>query len=192
MLFDRVEGLPLESGLKVRPSLVRLWRDLLEDYASEERHMSFLSACREQEALPFARMKYEEIGRLQGKDAVAEGMLARIVALEIVGKPEGPSAEPKTSPAVAAVKEVLSATVGPDVTAALTKVKSPAPGEPSWLPWVRLAVMLPFLISLALVIWGFSQGGNRNMVGAGIAIGVLSYGVVTGFLGGFSLKNLRR
>lgn len=135
-------------------------------------------------------MKYEEIGRLQGKDALGEAMLARIVALEIVGQPAKP-AEEKPSPAATAVKEVLTATVGADVTAALTKVGSPAPGEPRWLPWVRIAVMIPFVVSFALVLWGFSQGGNRNMVGAGIAIGLLSYGIVTGFLGGFSLKNLR-
>lgn len=191
VLFDRVEGLPQDPALKVRPSLVRLWRELLEDYASDKKHMAFLTACREQDALAFARMKYEEIGRLQGKDPVAENMIGRIDALETVDRTERAVAAEETPATVA--REALAATVGPEFASLLTGASSKhAVPEPGWFFWVRVGITVPFAVAFMLVVWGFSQGGHRNMVGAGIAIALLSYGVVNGFLGGFSLKNLRR
>lgn len=191
VLFDRVEGLPQDPALKVRPSLVRLWREVLEDYAADAKHMAFLTACREQEALAFARMKYEEIGRLQGKDPVAENMIGRIDALESVARSER-SVAAEEAPATAA-REALTATVGSEFASLLTGgAPANAPPEPGWFFWVRVGMTVPFAVAFMLVVWGFSQGGNRNMVGAGIAVGLLSYGVLNGLLGGFSLKNLRR
>lgn len=186
VLFEKVEGLPMEPGMKIRPSLVRLWKEILEDYENEERHMVFINSCCEQEAIEFARMKYEEIGRLQGGDATSKAMLARLEAVETVAPKVGPKAEVSKS-----VERRLSGAGSVRRGVMVPHVAPKAKEEPRWFPWVRMLIFSPFLVSVTLVLWGFQQDGNRNMVGTGIAIGLLTYGLIAGFLGGFSLKNIR-
>lgn len=79
VIFDRLEGLP--EGVRATPSLVALWKELSIDFANEEKHEGFLRACLTAEALEFARLKYREIQRLQGRDETCERFLRRIESL---------------------------------------------------------------------------------------------------------------
>lgn len=161
VIFEKLEG--LEPGLKAQPSLVRRWKELLEDYGDGERHQSFVMACRDLDALDFARAKYEHIRRVQGQDDVADQMLLRITAMKDMASP--------------------------------AKVSSPEP-EPTPLKipprWLRAILWAPFVISFFLILWGFSHSGQRNMVGAGIAVALLSYGIITGLGGKLVVKDLFR
>lgn len=154
VVFEKVERLPNGTLLKTKPSLVSLWKDLLENYTEEDRHQAFLMACKESEALEFAQMKYKEIRTAQGQDEIAQQMLARIEALRTV----------MTIPSAS----------GADNRA------GPTANRPKWL---RIAIVAPFAISFVLICWGLMHAGPRNMVGAGIAISLLSYGLITGFWG---------
>lgn len=161
VIFEKLEG--LEPGLKTQPSLVRRWKELLEDYTDEHRHQAFLMACRDLDALDFARAKYEHIRQIQGQDDVADQMLLRITAL----------------------KEV----------ATVAKMSSPQKSEnvEKIQPrWQRAAMAVPFVVAFLLILWGFTHAGQRNMVGAGIAVGLLSYGVITGLGLRLVLKDLFR
>lgn len=148
VIFEKLEGLPLDSGLKTQPSLVRRWKELLNDYGDEEKHQDFLMACRDHDALEFARSKYEHIRRMQGTDEIADSMLARIGALRTVAE--------ETKPAPAETKDGRFAR------------------------WKTAALLSPFAISGLLILWGFTHVAQRNMVGAGIAAGLLSYGIFAG------------
>lgn len=147
VIFEKLEGLPQDRSLKAQPSLVRRWKELLADYTNETLHQDFLNACREQDALEYARVQYKDLKRLQGRDEIAEKMLTRIIAISEVVQGAAPAA--------------------------------PAPVPLSrWEMARRILIFLPYLIGLALVLWGGSRIGQKNMIGAGIAILLLSYGLL--------------
>lgn len=101
VLFERLEGLPKDSSLKAQPSLVRKWKNLVENFENEELHEEFILACRELDALRFASLKYEELKAAQGGDPQCDQMIARINSLMMVGLSQKPvvraeaSARPK-------------------------------------------------------------------------------------------------
>ncbi|MGZ3769890.1 MAG: hypothetical protein ACXVCP_03375 [Bdellovibrio sp.] len=101
VLFEKLEGLPKDPSLKAQPSLVRKWKNLLENFDNEELHDEFIRSCHELDALRFATMKYEELKTAQGGDTKCEQMLARISSLSLVGlsqKPGFPTAQPMPRP----------------------------------------------------------------------------------------------
>ncbi|MBX3041983.1 MAG: hypothetical protein KF789_14850 [Bdellovibrionaceae bacterium] len=147
MIFEKLEGLPQDRSLKAQPSLVRRWKELLADYTNEALHQNFLNACREQDALEYARVQYKDLKRLQGHDEIADRMLHRI----------------------SAISEVAQTTV----------LAQSAPEPLSrWELSRRVLIFLPYLVGIGLVIWGASRMGQRNMIGAGIAVLLLSYGLL--------------
>lgn len=102
VLFERLEGLPKDPSLKAQPSLVRKWKNLVENFENEELHDEFIRACHELDALRFAILKYEELKAAQGGDPLCEQMIARINSLMMVGlsqkplpKKEAPARRPK-------------------------------------------------------------------------------------------------
>ncbi|MEN0059133.1 MAG: hypothetical protein AAGB31_09895 [Bdellovibrio sp.] len=85
VIFQKLEGLPQDTSLRAQPSLVRKWKNLLENFANEDLHNEFIQACHQLDALRFAVMKYEDLKAAQGGDPVCEAMLARIQSLMMVG-----------------------------------------------------------------------------------------------------------
>lgn len=101
VIFERLEGLPKDVSLRAQPSLVRKWKNLVENFDKQELHDEFIRACHELDASRFAILKYEELKAAQGGDPQCDQMIARINSLMMVGlsqKPLGKSellAKPK-------------------------------------------------------------------------------------------------
>lgn len=147
VIFEKLEGLPRDPSLKAQPSLVRRWKELLADYTNEALHQSFINACREQDALAYARVQYKDLKRLQGRDEIADRMLRQISAIAEVTQ---------SAPLAAPSPTTLS----------------------RWEIARRILIFLPYMVGIGLVLWGVSRMGQRNMIGAGIAILLLSYGLL--------------
>jgi hypothetical protein len=92
VIFERLEGLPQDPSLRAQPSLVRKWKNLLENFSESPLHEDFIRSCHELDALKFAVMKYEEIKVAQGGDTLCDQMLARIQGLMMVGLAQKPLA----------------------------------------------------------------------------------------------------
>lgn len=167
VIFEKLEGLPLDSGVRAQPSLVRRWKELLNDYADLEKHQDFLMACRDLDALDFAESKYEHIRRMQGTDEIADQMLERLSALKAMVPPPVSAAAKADADAVG-----FEAVPGADERARLFFFTS--------AQWRQIAFFSPFALSAILILWGFTHAGQRNTVGTGIAIAVLSYGLMYG------------
>jgi hypothetical protein len=101
VLFERLEGLPQDASLKAQPSLVRKWKNLLENFENQELHDEFIRSCQRLDALRFAVSKYEEIKAAQGGDALCDRMIAQINSLMMVHlsqKPLAPAAAKADKP----------------------------------------------------------------------------------------------
>ncbi|HEX7675663.1 MAG TPA: hypothetical protein VF412_15920 [Bdellovibrio sp.] len=90
VIFERLEGLPQDTTLRAQPSLVRKWKNILENFENEELHDEFIRSCQELDALRFAIMKYEEIKNAQGGDALSDQMIARVNSLMMVNLSQNP------------------------------------------------------------------------------------------------------
>lgn len=144
VVFERLETLP--SGVKTQPSLVALWKELVQDFGNEEKHHAFIAACQNAQAIEYARYKYQEILKLQGRDELTETMLSRLTAAADVR---------------------------------LQTQEATPPAWPLWLKrWETWAWTIPMVIAFAMVAWGFTHAGQRNTVGAGIAVAVLAIGIL--------------
>ncbi|MBV2167578.1 MAG: hypothetical protein KUL82_02615 [Bdellovibrio sp.] len=100
VLFEKLEGLPKDPSLKAQPSLVRKWKNLVENFENEELHDEFIRACHQLDALRFATLKYEELKAAQGGDPQCDQMIARINSLMMVGLSQKPVAgKPPETPA---------------------------------------------------------------------------------------------
>lgn len=95
VIFERLEGLPQDPSLRAQPSLVRKWKNLLENFSDSQLHEDFIRSCHELEALKFAVVKYEEIKAAQGGDVLCDHMLGRIQSLMMVGLAQKPLAQDK-------------------------------------------------------------------------------------------------
>jgi len=101
VLFERLEGLPQDPSLKAQPSLVRKWKNLLENFDNQELHDEFIRSCQKLDALRFAISKYEEIKAAQGGDALCDRMIAQINSLMMVNlshKPLAPAPAKSVKP----------------------------------------------------------------------------------------------
>lgn len=85
VIFERLEGLPTDPSLKAQPSLVRKWKNLVENFENSELHNEFLRSCHELDALKFAVYKYEELKKAQGGDPQCDMMIARANTLMLTG-----------------------------------------------------------------------------------------------------------
>ena len=92
VIFERLEGLPQDTSLRAQPSLVRKWKNLLENFENSDLHDEFIRSCHELDALRFASMKYEELKTAQGGDALCDQMIAKINSLMMVGLAQKPTA----------------------------------------------------------------------------------------------------
>lgn len=90
VLFERIEGLPKDLSLKAQPSLVKKWKNLIENFENEGLHDEFIRSCHQLDALQFATFKYEELKLAQGGDPLCDRMLARINALLLVNLSQKP------------------------------------------------------------------------------------------------------
>ncbi|WP_413584758.1 hypothetical protein [Bdellovibrio sp. HCB274] len=159
VLFERLEGLPQDASLRAQPSLVRKWKNVLDNFEDESLHEAFVKSCAELDALRFAIMKYEEIKTAQGGDALCDQMIARINSMMMVGISQKPT----------------------------TRVNNPAhANRPKWMKWIYIG---PFALSALLVLWGLLNLGNRNLVGVGVALACMSAGLIIMIRGRLSLSD---
>ncbi|XGC81850.1 hypothetical protein ACES2L_05060 [Bdellovibrio bacteriovorus] len=100
VLFEKLDGLPKDPSLKAQPSLVRKWKNLVENFDNEDLHEEFIMACHELDALRFAIYKYEELKAAQGGDPQCDLMIARINSLMMVGLSQKPVLGAKKEEAV--------------------------------------------------------------------------------------------
>lgn len=85
VIFEKLEGLPTDPSLKAQPSLVRKWKNLVENFENEDLHHEFLRSCHQLDALKFAIYKYEELKKAQGGDPQCDIMIARANTLMLTG-----------------------------------------------------------------------------------------------------------
>lgn len=86
IVFERYrpgEGEKVAGEIQLAGSheLVAHWKDVLENYADEDLHEEFVSACLEAKCLPFASHKYARILSVTPEEEIAMKMRKRIVAL---------------------------------------------------------------------------------------------------------------
>lgn len=93
VIFEKLEGLPKDPSLKAQPSLVRKWKNLVENFENQELHDEFIRSCHELDALRFAVLKYEDLKAAQGGDPVCDQMIARINSLMLIGLAQKPGAK---------------------------------------------------------------------------------------------------
>ncbi|MBX3035206.1 MAG: hypothetical protein KF865_14905 [Bdellovibrionaceae bacterium] len=170
VIFEKLEGLPSDPSLRAQPSLVRRWKELLEDYTNEDKHHDFVMACQQLDALEYARHQYENIRQIQGQDEIATRQLSRLEAMKSVAPPP-PVRMPVRKPG--------------DVLAK----KEPAPEHVPLPQWRKALLAAPFVVSLAMILWGMMHTNHRNMVGSGIAIALLSYGLIVSLRGRLTLRD---
>ncbi|WP_413569908.1 hypothetical protein ACLWBD_05505 [Bdellovibrio sp. HCB117] len=159
VLFERLEGLPKDPSLKAQPSLVRKWKNLVENFENEQLHDEFIRACHELDALRFATLKYEELKAAQGGDPQCDQMIARINSLMMVGLSQKPVA-----------------TVG----------KVQAAARPKWQKYMYWG---PFGLSAFLILLGMINLGHRNLIGVGVALAFMSAGLMIMIRGKISLSD---
>lgn len=188
VIFSRLEGLPSDPNLKAQPSLVKKWKEVLQDYSNDSKHETFVMACADFDALPFAKFKYQEIKSLQGVDLKAEQMLQHLEArMGFQAKQTQPQNEMAT--------EVVSQITDDTAQATSDFVEKLLHTTPDFLhePILQILVLkaklqpilqqmrpylpyTPYMISGILILWGLFSLANRNMVGLGVAIAMLSFG----------------
>jgi ribosomal protein L40E len=169
VIFERLEQLPLDPRLRAQPSLVRKWKNLVLNFDNKDLHEDFLKSCHQVEALRFAILKYEELRRAQGgADDVCTTMIARAQSLLHV-----PAAAASATPTGAgAVNGVI---------------KSEAPQA-----WEKWCLWVPVGLSLVMILVGFLNLSLRNLVGAGVAVLLLTLGLIYFWKGRLSLSDFHR
>lgn len=165
VLFERLDQLPLDPMLRAQPSLVRKWKNLVLNFDNMDLHDDFLKSCHELDALRFAMMKYEDLKKAQGcNDDLCKSMIARAQSLLYV------TLANKSTPLVAEPKTVK------------------APPKP-WEKWVLL---VPLIASMMMMIAGFASLSQRNLVGAGVAVLLLTLGLVLFWKGRISISDFHQ
>jgi hypothetical protein len=148
VIFERLEGLPQDPSLRAQPSLVRKWKNLLENFSETSLHEDFIRSCHELDALKFAVMKYEEIKAAQGGDSLCDQMLARIQSLMMVGLAQKPLASQNKKPAFDMAK------------------------------YRKYFFWGPYTISTLMILLGMMNLGHRNLIGVGVALACMTSGLI--------------
>lgn len=165
VLFERMDQLPLDPMLRAQPSLVRKWKNLVVNFDNLQLHEEFLKSCHQLEALRFAILKYEELQKAQGgRDEVCAKMIFKaqgLLQVTLSGKKEGDLRFQKEK-------------------------------EPSKVPrWHKYVILPPFAVAGTMIAMGFFNLGIRNLVGAGVAVALLTLGLVLFWKGRISLADFR-
>lgn len=163
VIFARLEQLPLDPTLKAQPSLVRKWKNLVLNFDNKELHEDFLNSCHQLEALRFGILKYEELKNAQGgSDEVCERMIFKahgLLQVTLSGKTDGDRRFAKQSDAAPRHK------------------------------WRRYILWGPLALSILMMITGYFSLGLRNLVGAGVAVMLLTFGLILFWKGRISLSD---
>jgi hypothetical protein len=162
VIFEKLEELPLDPTLRAQPSLVRKWKNLVLNFDNKDLHEEFLRSCHELEALRFAILKYEELQKAQGgKDDICESMIFKAHGL-------------------------LSVTLSSKSDGDRRQKKEPATPVAAWHKYV---LMVPLSVSLIMMLMGFFSLSLRNLVGAGVATMLLTFGLILFWKGRISLSD---
>lgn len=163
VLLARMEQLPLDPTLKAQPSLVRKWKNLVLNFDNLELHEDFLKSCHQLEALRFAILKYEELKSAQGgSDEVCERMIQKAQGL---------------------LQVVLSGRTLGELSSS-AKIEA-APRQ----KWSKYILWTPISVGLIMMMMGFLNLGLRNLVGAGVAMILLTLGLIFLWKGRISLSD---
>jgi len=162
VIFARLEQLPLDPTLKAQPSLVRKWKNLLMNFDNKDLHEDFLKNCHQLDALRFAILKYEELKSAQGgSDELCERMIFKAHGMLSV---------------------TLSGKTEGDLRFA---TKSAAPRQ----KWYKYILWGPISLSILMMVIGFFSLSLRNLVGAGVAVMLLTFGLILFWKGRISLSD---
>lgn len=78
VVISKAHGLsPQIRSLGGRPSLMKAWSNLFNDYDNLQKHFEFVDQCEELQALPFALKKYQDLKEAQPHDKTAVTMLQK-------------------------------------------------------------------------------------------------------------------
>jgi len=79
VVLAKVEVIAKEKKVRVFPSLMKLWQDLLNDYTNIAKHVEFVDRCEDLQALPFALKKYKDLKEIQPHDSMANKMFDSVI-----------------------------------------------------------------------------------------------------------------
>lgn len=162
VIFDRLEELPMDPSLKAQPSLIRKWKQLVLNFDNRALHDEFLKSCRELEALRFAILKYEELRKAQGgRDDICQSMITK-------------------------AQSMLDVTLS---ARALSRTREESASLKSIVGWHKFVFLVPLSISILMILIGFFSLSLRNLVGAGVAMVLLTFGLVLFWKGRISLSD---
>lgn len=162
VIFARLEQLPLDPTLKAQPSLVRKWKNLILNFDNKDLHEDFLKSCHQLDALRFAILKYEELKSAQGgSDELCERMIFKAHGL-------------------------LQVTLSSKTEGDLRFQKTPAAARQAWHKYVLWA---PLSVAILMMVIGFFSLSLRNLVGAGVAVMLLTFGLILFWKGRISLSD---
>lgn len=151
VIFERYQLAHSEGEWAVHPSLVRRWRELVIDFDNAQKHEDFIQECHSLNSLPFARKKYVEMKALLGQDNDCDRYIKRVdgVARHLSTKSEF----------------VLGAKESQQKPATISNLR-------------KTLISIPFVISFILIVIGTAGAHQRNLIGLGISLAVLTYGVM--------------
>lgn len=162
VIFARLEQLPLDPTLKAQPSLVRKWKNLIMNFDNLSLHDDFLKSCHQLDALRFAILKYEELKSAQGgSDDVCERMIFKAHGL-------------------------LQVTLSGKSEGDLRFAQKPTVPRKKWHKYVLWG---PLSLSLLMILTGYFSLSLRNLVGAGVAVALLTFGLILFWKGRISLSD---
>lgn len=127
-----------------------LWEKTIDNYENLEVHRQFLIRAQAEEALPYARYKYENILELAPDDSIARSFIKEAEALIAA----------QMNSKISSYKNKPLGIVGPFMGAFLETLK---------LPRIRLSSVIIFLCAM-VIITGFSIPGMQNLVGIGSSL----------------------
>lgn len=160
VIFEKLEGLPVDPTLRAQPSLVRKWKNILENFDDVQLHDEFIRTCHSLDALRFAMLKYKEIKTAQGGDVLCEQMIGKIESLMMVGLEQRPTSMASES---------------------IMRNERPK--------WFKYLYWTPFSLSGLLILWGILSLGHRNLIGVGVALVCMSAGLIVMFKGKLSFSD---
>jgi ribosomal protein L40E len=146
VVFSKLEN----GGGGGLPSLMRMWQELLSDYANVTKHLAFVDRCEEMHALPFALKKYNDLKEVQPQDSLAHQMLNSVL-IKSLSRQAGQMA---SHPGMRWLRFVAG------------------------IPWSNLFRISPVAVSFFLVCLGLVSHNNRNLAGGGVALLVLIFGFI--------------
>lgn len=159
VIFAKVENLPLDPKLGARPSLVRAWQELMDDYENLSKHWAFVDQCEDLRAIPFALKKYSDLKVAQPQDHIAQEMLHRVLARKF-------ALRANRIKKIQFIRQSLSR-----------------------LNWVRIRKAAPWALSLALILIGVTQPAFRNFAGIGASVLFVTVGLRLFLAGEFRLSD---